>query len=168
MRQLSESSNTNCSADDKFQVKVTIIIRMASMKPYMDQKWSKLSKQILTIDFLILVCCVPANNLSGTHPSPRLSVGLNCSISHKTSCPSSSPYTLQHCVHCWKLIQSSILYFLVVHAFLLVRQHTVQQYNFLLRVSGSEFAQAFINSRQSKLFASLLYIQSWLFLTKIC
>ena len=38
MRQLSESSNTNCSADDKFQVKVTIIIRMASMKPYMDQK----------------------------------------------------------------------------------------------------------------------------------
>ena len=114
------------------------------------------------------LCCVPANNLSGTHPSPRLSVGLNCSISHKTSCPSYSPYTLQHCVHCWKLIQSSILYFLVVHAFLLVRQHTVLQYNFLLRVSGSEFAQAFINSRQSKLFASLLYIQSWLFLTKIC
>ena len=32
------------------------------------------------------LCCVPANNLSGTHPSPRLSVGLNCSISHKTSC----------------------------------------------------------------------------------
>ena len=58
--------------------------------------------------------------------------------------------------------------YVVVHAVLLVRQHTVQQYNFLLRVSGSEFAQAFINSRQSKLFASLLYIQSWLFLTKIC
>ena len=60
MRQLSESSNTNCSsADDNSEFKVTIIIiiRMASMKPYMDQKWSKLSKQILTIDFLILVLC---------------------------------------------------------------------------------------------------------------
>ena len=41
MRQLSESSNTNCSsADDNSEFKVTIIIiiRMASMKPYMDQK----------------------------------------------------------------------------------------------------------------------------------
>ena len=112
------------------------------------------------------LCCVPANNLSGTHPSPRLSVGLNCSISHKTS-SLRLRHTLPHCVHCWKLIQSSILYFLCRSPCSSASQTTHCATIQFLTQSRAQSLLRHLSTLDRVNFLLLYFIYRALFLTKI-